>query len=184
MPLIPIALKQADREPNAHWCFIGDMRILFSYETPVAFERGSVRCVSKMRVTKTTRRQLSRLCAKWPAQEHDELLRLIADNLLVIIKDLKGGYDIVHESRQYNTILTDLVDMLGALDDQDWDDVGRLKQAVDQVHSAALAAMLNLTGTRGDPKVLFSTTSSGILLKALVDRVAAGKLVPNPAVSR
>lgn len=178
---LTIELVPIEREANARWLHIGDMRILISYATPVAFERGSVQHASGKRFSKTTGRHVNRLCKGWHRVTHDVLLEMISDNLLVIIKELKGNYDIVHESRRWNGVLADILDLIEQITDQDWTDVEKLKEAVAGVQAAALSAMIALTGVKMEAKVLFPMTKRGTLVKALADMAARGELKPDPA---
>lgn len=178
---LTVELKASNQETNVRWLYIGDMRILFSYETAVAFERGAVQMASAKRFSKTTSRQLNKLCKGWRRLAHDLLLEMISDNLLVIIKELKGSYDIVHESRRWNDVLLDIIKLMGQVTDQDWTDVEKLKEAVSGVQAASIAAMLSLTGTKENAKVLFPMTERGTLVKALADLAARGELKAEPA---
>lgn len=173
---LPIELTVSHGEANAYWLHIGDMRILISYATVVAFERGPAQYVSNQRFTKTTSRHTNKLCRGWPRLAHDALLEALSENLLVIIKQLKGNYDIVHESHRWNDVISEIIQMIGQITEQDWSDVEKLKEAVVGVHTAAIAAMLLLTGVRENAKALFPMTERGTLIKALADMAARGEL--------
>ena len=178
---LPIELKKAVSAGNAHWLHIGDMHILISYETPVAFERGPAQFMTNRKFSRTTSRHLSTCCRGWKRIDHELMLTQISENLLVIIRQLKGGYDIVHESHKWNDVILDIIQLLAQINDQDWSDVEKLKAAVVDVQVAAVAAMLSLTGIREDAKILFPTTKRGTLVKAMFDMAARGELKGEPA---
>lgn len=172
---LALELRKIDGEPSAHWLHIGDMRVLISYETPVAFSRQAVCYRTSRRFSRTTSRCINKLCDGWPVADHDQLMQLISDNLLVIIKYLKGDYDIVHESYRWNDVLTTILDRLSMIGDQSWTDVAGLKEAVSELRVTAIAAMLDLAGPKVDPGVLLPQTERGRLVKLLADRVRRGE---------
>ena len=109
------------------------------------------------------------------------MLQMLSDNLLAVLKDLKGSYDIVQESYRWNEVLGKLLELLGQILDQSWQDAGKLKEAVRGVHAAVIATMLKLTGPKRAPKPLFANTERGTLVGALADIIAQGELEADPS---
>jgi len=115
---------------NARWVRIGDMDILFSYKTPVAFERGDVQARRKF-ITHSTSCHLSAAGANgWPVKDSVEFARELESQLFAELNGWPDSCDFFSSQGIASRVIFDVIRWLREIDSVDWRRPTKLQEAV------------------------------------------------------
>jgi hypothetical protein len=142
---------------------IGDMWILFSYSTPVAFARTNGRGTQVARyrrepISSTTGRHFSHACAvKWPQLDEPEFMSELGANMAAALQDIAKDYDVVGAARGHRDLLFEMLKLLGSIAQVEWTDAKALNEAVGLARMEMFGRVAELRGEDGKrPKRLVS----------------------------
>lgn len=122
---------------NTRWVQIGDMAILFSYQTPVAFERGAVKARREFISHATSCHLSSANAGDWPIKDGVEFEQELESQLFAELNGWPDSCDFLSSQGIGSRVIFDLIKWLREIDSVDWRRPTKLREVVGMLATEA-----------------------------------------------